>query len=272
MVTFRGLRVYVTSVKTALSRSGLPDLDYSLNPYIGCGHGCIYCYARQYTGNKMVSENWGKIVFVKSNIVAILMREVRKLKPGTVGVGTITDSYQPVEAVYKLTRKSLEVLLSHGFKVSIQTKNPLVVRDMDLFARNPGKVDVGFTITTLDNKLSSFLEPSSPPPRARVEALRKITALGVKTWIFYGPIIPGLNDDEDTISNLVEIASELGATLYYDPLHVKPFMNRNDHPLNNYVKTKTMNWWTKVSRTILNYCMKNHIECKPGFTGDSRGG
>ncbi|MEM1638698.1 MAG: radical SAM protein [Desulfurococcaceae archaeon] len=269
MITFRGIKVYSTLVKNALSKSGLPDLDYALNPYIGCGHGCIYCYARLYTRNDLVSANWGKIVVVKSNIVNVLLREVKRLKPGIVGVGTITDAYQPVEAVYKLTRKSIEVLINNEFNVSIQTKNPLVTRDIDLFTKKPGKIDIGFTITTLNNELSAYLEPNAPPPKARINALKRIAEHGIKTWIFYGPIIPGLNDDEYTISNIVEVAKEVESTLYYDPLHIKSFMNKQDHPLYKYIKSKTREWWQKTRRIILDYCEKYRLICKSGFAGDS---
>ncbi len=269
MVTFRGIKVYYTTVHTALSKSKLPDLDYALNPYLGCGHGCVYCYARLYTKDRRASENWGFVVVLKTNIVNVLSREVKKLKPGVVGVGTITDAYQPVEAVYKLTSRCLKILLEHGFRVSIQTKNPLVLRDLNLLAMRKELVDVGFTITTLNGKLAEIVEPRSPPPGARVQALRKLSDLGIKTWIFYGPIVPGLNDDEETVERIAKLAHETASTLYYDPLNIKPFMKNPTHPLRGYISMKNTSWWVSVKGTILKYCDEYALTCKPGFLGNS---
>ncbi|HDJ83372.1 MAG TPA: radical SAM protein, partial [Desulfurococcaceae archaeon] len=120
-------RIIFLKVKEALSKSGLPDLDYALNPYMGCWHSCIYCYARLYTWYKEIADNWGRIIAVKENIVEVLRREIKYKPRGIVGVGTITDAYQPVEALYEITQKSLKVLFSAGFHASIQTKNPLIL-------------------------------------------------------------------------------------------------------------------------------------------------
>ncbi|ADV65091.1 SPL family radical SAM protein [Desulfurococcus mucosus] len=250
--------------ETALSRSGLPGLDYALNPYTGCAHACIYCYARMYTRNREVSENWGSIVLVKENIVDVLKREVSTHPRGTVGVGTVTDAYQPVEAVYRLTRRSLELLLKHGFHASIQTKNPLILRDIDILTRYRGLVDVGFTVTTLDSEVSRFIEPRAPPPGARVRALEKLSEEGIPVWVFYGPIIPGLNSDEATIEGIIELSRRLNATLYYDPLHVKKFMETPGHALYTYAG-RIREEWRSVERKIREECRKLGVVCKPGF-------
>ncbi|MEZ0393619.1 MAG: radical SAM protein [Desulfurococcaceae archaeon] len=260
---FGNLKVYKTRIKNALSRSGLPDIDYALNPYIGCSHGCIYCYARLYTRHKEVSENWGEVVIVKENIVEVLKEEVTRLPRGTVGVSTITDPYQPIETFYKLTRSSIKVLLEHGFRVSIQTKNPLVLRDVDLLSKYADRVDVGFTITTLEDSIASFIEPKAPPPRARSEALAKISGHGIKTWIFYGPIIPGLNDDDETIDGLLALAKETGSTVYYDRLHVKPFMN--DNSLAPYLIKLRRYDWRQFLEKLLKRCRTAGVECRPGL-------
>jgi len=268
VVYFRAFKVYLTTVKTALSDTGLPDLKYALNPYIGCSHGCVYCYARLYTRDKRVSENWGNTVVVKYNLPQVLEREVKSRERGVVGVGTITDPYQPVEAHYKITVKSLLVLLKAGFPVSIQTKNPLVLRDLRVLAEHRDLVDVGFTITTLKYEIAKFIEPRAPPPSSRVEALRRLRASGLKTWIFYGPVIPGLNDDVETIKCLVELAAETRSVLYYDPVHVKSFMKTPTHVLYTYIQGSTREWRSRVERAVLNTCRELGVTCKPGFTGD----
>ncbi len=257
--------IYLVKVKEALSRSGLPDLDYALNPYIGCWHVCIYCYARLYTGDRRVSENWGNIVLVKENIVETLRREVRRKKPGVVGVGTITDAYQPVEAMYELTRKSILILLENGFHTSIQTKNPLVLRDLDILKKYKDRVDVGFTITTLDEGTARIIEPRAPPPKARAKALERISEEGVETWLFYGPIIPGINDDEETISSLVELARQTGSTLYYDKLRVKRFMEKPDHPLYIVAERAKRYPWRKLYARIREVCRRRGVKCMPGM-------
>ncbi|MEM4718047.1 MAG: radical SAM protein [Desulfurococcaceae archaeon] len=269
MVKFRSIIVYETIVDSALSKSGLPDIEYALNPYLGCSHGCVYCYARLYTRDKRASINWGNVVVIKSNIVNVLEREVRRIKPGVIGVGTITDPYQPVEAVYKLTRDCLKILLTRGFKVSVQTKNTLVLRDVDIFSRYRDYIDVGFTITTLNKDLTKLIEPFSPPPLTRVSALRNLKNHGIKTWIFYGPIIPGLNDDTETIESIAKIAMETNSTLYYDSLHIKPFMKNPRYILYELSRGVNKQWWISIKKKILDYCNNYALVCKPGFTGDS---
>ncbi|MCY0868189.1 MAG: radical SAM protein [Desulfurococcus sp.] len=258
-------RVVEARYGKALSKSRLPGLDYALNPYVGCSHACIYCYARLYTKNKAVSGNWGEIVVVKKDLIDSLKREVRRYPKGTVGLGTITDGYQPIEAVYKLSRRSLELLLPHGFHVSIQTKNPLILRDAGLLADYNKLVDVGFTITTLDEEVSAIIEPNAPPPSARVRALRALSEKGIPVWVFYGPIIPGLNSDHDTIRSLVELARELNAILYYDVLHVKEFMKTPSHPLYSLL-SRVYREQYRIEETVLSECRRQGVKCKPGFS------
>ncbi len=263
----RDLRIIRHRVTTALTRSGLPDLDYALNPYTGCLHGCIYCYSRLYTRDQIVSRNWGEIVVVKENLITVLRKEVKKYRPGVVGVSTITDPYQPVEAIYKLTRGSIELLLRHGFHISIQTKNPLVLRDLELLINYRDRVDVGFTITTLDKNKAGFIEPKAPPPSARINALEKLAGEGIDTWIFYGPIIPGLNSDIDTAREVIEIAYETSSRVLIDSLHIKSFMLDPKHPLYKYVTDKRFNrnQWRKLFREILSICSEKKVLCIEGL-------
>jgi len=254
-----------TRIREALSKSGLPDLDYALNPYMGCWHSCIYCYARLYTRMRDVAEHWGEIIVVKENIIEVLEREVRQKPPGIVGVGTITDAYQPVEALYELTRYSIRTLLNHGFHVSIQTKNPLVLRDLKILVEHKDKVDVGFTITTLDNSIARTIEPRAPPPTARAKALEKISSTGIETWVFYGPIIPGVNDDDETIISLIELAKQTNSIFYYDKLRVKKFMEDPNHPL-YAIAGRAKNYpWRKLYRRIEETCRKHRVKCRPGM-------
>lgn len=259
------MKIIFINVKKALSKSGLPDIDYALNPYMGCYHGCIYCYARIYTWDKEISSNWGEIVAVKKNLVEILDREVKYLRRGVVGVGTITDPYQPVEAKYKLTRKSIEKLLSHGFHVSIQTKNTLVLRDTDLLIRYRGRVDVGFTITSLNDRKTRIYEPRASPPSMRAYALKQLASKGIETWIFYGPVIPGFNDDLDTRIKIIKLAKEAGSKVLIDRIHIKKFMYSNENPLRAILSIARNYPWKKFYNETIKLCREYGIVCIPGF-------
>ncbi|MEM0377788.1 MAG: radical SAM protein [Thermosphaera sp.] len=263
---FRNLIIIKQRVTTGLSKSGLPGLDYALNPYIGCSHSCIYCYARQYTRDKRVSENWGHVIIVKENLTNILLSEVKRLKKGVVGVGTITDAYQPVEAAFKLTRRAVEILVHNGFHVSIQTKNPLVLRDKDVLSANKSIVDVGFTITTISCDKSRIIEPNAPCPEARINAVRTLSREKFNTWVFYGPIIPSFNDDDKTITALVELSHETGSTLFYDPLRFKPFMVNLQHPLSGvFVAGDLKQRLKETINRLKRKCLEYGVSCRGGF-------
>jgi len=255
-------------VRRALTRSGLPDIDYALNPYIGCSHGCIYCYARLYTDKKEVKERWGEVVLVKINLIELLRREASRIR-GVVGVGTVTDPYQPIESEYGLTRESLKVLLRRGVRVSIQTKSGLVTRDKDILVEHRGLVDVGFTITTLDEEMARWLEPGAPPPSERVRALEELSSAGVRTWLFYGPVIPGINDGDEVVEELVGLAASTGSILYYDSLHVKPFMLAPEHPLREAALSTRGYGWRRFWERLVEKCRKMGVKCREGFTGDA---
>jgi len=260
------VKVDFIEVKEALSKSNLPDLDYALNPYFGCEHSCIYCYAREYTPDKEVSENWGKIVKVKKNIIDLLKIEVKKKKKGVVGLSTITDPYQPIERELELSRKSLEILLRNGFKVSIQTKSDLVLRDLDILIKFRDLADVGLTITFLDKDIAKRFEINAPEPNRRINALYRLSENGIRTWIFYGPVIPRVNDDLEIIKELVKIAKETNSTFYYDKLRIKRFMLKSDNPLIKEMINSSKNYdWENLYKKIEEICKENNLKCLPAF-------
>jgi DNA repair photolyase len=204
--------------KTALSRSKLPGLNYTFNPYFGCQHGCLYCYVPDVL--KINNMEWGKFIFVKKNILDILKREVTRKKIGTVGISTSTDPYQPIEKDLEITRKALVILINAGFPISIQTKSSLVLRDIDILINK--NIDVGLTITSTDSYFQKIFEPNAPPPDERIATLEELSDKGIKTWIFYGPIIPNYNDSEEEIEKIVKIALKTKSKIIYDKLNLKP--------------------------------------------------
>jgi len=183
------LKIQERKVKNILSKSGIPGVDYCINPYVGCSHGCRYCYAtfmKRYTGHP---EAWGSFVDVKINASEVLRRQIRKAAKGKIMISSVTDPYQPIEDKYKLTRQCLQILLPYPFSVDILTKSPLVLRDVDLI-KEFKEIEVGITITTDDDEIERFFEPQAPPISARIHALKMLHENGVKTYAFIGPLLP----------------------------------------------------------------------------------
>ncbi|MBM4248993.1 MAG: radical SAM protein [Euryarchaeota archaeon] len=176
--------------KSALSRSRLTGLDWALNPYRGCGHGCLYCYSPaviHYDGR----EAWGDLVEARTNLPVLLARELRRLPRGTVGIGTVTDPYQPAERRYRVTRHCLEQLLRRQWPICIQTKSATVVEDIDLIGRFSEK-EVGLTFTSADDTLREWMEPGASPIGERLRALGRLRDADIPTFVFFGPVLPGL--------------------------------------------------------------------------------
>ncbi len=184
------MKVLEVACLSGIVPSRLPGLRYALNPYRGCQTGCRYCYAPAVLRE---TRPWGTFVEVKRNMPFVLSKELRRMEPGVVGVGTVTDPYQPVEGRFRVTRYCLEVLLRYAWPVSVQTKSSLVLRDADVLAKMP-KAEVGVTITTLDERTVRAVEPFASPAPRRLETLRRLNAAGIETWAFIGPILPGSTD------------------------------------------------------------------------------
>lgn len=188
----RNMDILEVKTKTAFVRSRIPGVEYVINPYIGCGHGCRYCYAvfmRKYSRRHQKAK-WGSFVEVKTNIVDVLRAELsRKRKTATAMLSSVCDPYQPAERRYKLTRQCIEALREYGWGIDVLTRSPLVTRDIDLLASCIG-ISVGFSIPTDDDNVRKILEPSSPPIGSRVRALQQLHEAGIRTWVFIAPMLP----------------------------------------------------------------------------------
>lgn len=227
------VQYFEITCKTAMSVSQLPGLDYSLNPYMGCEHACIYCYA-PYTIRYNSVHPWGSFVAAKVNIPIVLEREVRKKKHGVVGISTVSDPYQKVEEKLRLTRSCLEVLLVKGFPVCIQTKSTLVTRDLDLI-REFKSSEVGLTITTIDDTSSRLLEPGAPVASERLKTLRIVSDAGVPSWAFIGPVVPGIMDTDKLRETISSIKDAGASRVMIDHFRLKPGMWKS---LELYLKDK----------------------------------
>ena len=174
--------------KSILSRSGI--YPWVINPYTGCQHGCSYCYARfmkRVTGHR---EPWGEFVDVKVNAPELLRKEIAKKKRAKVWMSGVCDPYQPLEEKYRLTRQCLEILAENGWPVVIQTRSPLVLRDMDII-RNARDFEVGLTVTTADDEIRKLFEPDTPPIEDMIAALDTLHRAGIRTYAMIAPVLPG---------------------------------------------------------------------------------
>jgi DNA repair photolyase len=208
--------------RSILTKSGIPTVDYAVNPYVGCEHGCVYCYAvfmKRFTGHK---EEWGEFVDVRINAPQVLARQLKRMRPGSVTLGTVTDAYQPVERQYELTRDCLQALQPyHDFPTTVLTKSTLVLRDLDILRKMPG-VEVAFTITTLDETVRDLLEPRASPIHERLEALSALHEAGIRTWVFFGPALPVLSDSAEAVDRLFAVCAEAGvARILVDTINLK---------------------------------------------------
>ena len=212
------VRVSERLCKTIMGRSGIGSVDYAVNPYLGCQHGCVYCYARFMTRMGHAGEEWGTFVDVKVNALERLRAEAARKRRGIVLLSSVTDPYQPLEERHRLTRGSLEILLEHQFPVSILTKSDLVLRDLDLI-ESLDDCEVGMTLTSADDSVRRAFEPGASPIEARLKALKRISDSGVRTYSFLGPLLPYLS--EEGLEGLLDELAGCVSRVIVDRLNVK---------------------------------------------------
>ncbi|WP_448536393.1 radical SAM protein [Pseudothermotoga sp.] len=197
-------------VQKLVTKTKIPIARYVVNPYIGCGHGCKYCYAQFIGPFKNKAGVWGRDVFVKTNAPEIFERELYKLK-GSILFSSVCDPYQPIEEKYQLTRTLLKIALEHFRIVCILTKSNLILRDLDILKN--GNVSVTLTITTDDDRVRKILEPNAAPIEQRIEAVKKLRESNVDVSIFVGPVLP-MNPER-----LASLLSELVGRIFVDKLN-----------------------------------------------------
>jgi len=257
--------------KSIITRSNLPDTDYVINPYIGCMHSCLYCYARfmkRFTGHK---EPWGKFVDVKINSPDLIDTRTLKYRGKSIFLASVTDPYNPLEEKYQLTRKILEKLIPLQPDLGIQTKSDLVLRDIDLLGQFKN-CEVGLTITTLDDNLRKEIEPFASPVKNRIKALEKLKEAGIKTYVFIGPILPFFTEWKKIISSTKESVDlymfenlNTAGTVWSS---VKNWLGEK-HPslLEEYehIYFTKNNYWDKVEEKIELFCVEQKVDFKIYF-------
>jgi DNA repair photolyase len=229
--------------------------DYAVNPYTGCQHACSYCYARfmkRFSGHE---EPWGQFVDVKINAADLLRAEISKKRRARVWVSGVCDPYQPLEGRYKLSRNCLEILAENDWPVIIQTRSPLVLRDMDIL-KEARDFEVGLTVTTADDEIRKLFEPNAPPIRERLRTLDELHRAGIKTYAMIAPILPGAE----------VLATSLEGKVDYI------LVDRMNYDYGSWVYAKygledklSDEFFHRTGREIASRCRKLGIECHSTF-------
>ena len=210
--------------KSALNRVTSMPFRWSLNPYMGCAHRCTFCYVRGFErrAGRPSDERYGTSIRVKINVAEVLRRGLarRSWKHELVAIGAATDPYQPAEGRFRLTRACLEVLCEASNPLSIITRSPMILRDLDVLAEAARRADVSvtFSVPTLDLEVWRRTEPGTPPPAQRLRALEKLVASGIRAGVGIAPILPGLSDRPEQLAEVVRAARAAGATQVWGKL------------------------------------------------------
>jgi DNA repair photolyase len=263
------MKIAEIKAKSIITKSGL-NCDYVINPYVGCMHGCIYCYARfmkRFTGHQ---EEWGKFVDAKIN-APDLIKNSSKYCGKDIYMSSVTDPYHPPEARFKLTRKILEKLIPIQPELTIQSKSDLIVRDIDLFKKFK-KIKIGVSFSTMEEDIQKLVEPFASSPQRRVEALKKIKKAGIKTYVFISPILPEITDWKAIIQATKNYADEY----WFENLNFYPSIKANIY---NFLKqvnpklvdkykeiySKDSNYWNKIEQEIKQFCKYEKLNSKIYF-------
>jgi len=270
------MKINEIKVKSVLTKSGLPDADWVINPYVGCSFGCKYCYAAFIGRWKHPSETWGSFVDAKINAPEVLQTELDKLcrkfngkNFGSIFFSSVTDPYQGIENKYRLTQKCLEVLADFGYEgeVSILTKSGLAVRDIGLFKRLKN-ISVGLTVTTIDDAVTRFMEASAPAASLRLAALKELHYAGVPTYAFVGPLLPYFTASSGKLAELFNALKDSGVSkAYVEHINLSPkirerlfeYLSKTPDLLLYFQKAQTNQYREKLEEIIYPIAADNNI-------------
>ncbi|MDR0762342.1 MAG: radical SAM protein [Campylobacteraceae bacterium] len=256
------IKVSEIEVKNLISKSKIPSIDFAINPYVGCPHKCIYCYA-EFMG-KFHKEKWGNFLDVKICTKAI---NIEKFKNNTVFLSSVTDAYNPFEAKYGITKQVLEQFIASQVKVEILTKSNLVTRDVKILKQIPN-ISVGFSINTTDDVVRKQIEPYASSVQKRIDALKILHNEGINTWVFISPIFPKITD----FKNIVDICRTYAYSFGFENLNLK---NSYHMRVLNYIRIHHQNllplyqeiyvrnnkdYWQQTACEIHSYCQEIGID------------
>jgi DNA repair photolyase len=263
------MKIRMKEAKNLIVRSNIPETDYVINPYTGCQHGCIYCYAefmKRFTNHK--SEKWGKFLDIKQF-------DFSKIKPHkyddkSILLSSVTDPYLPLELKYKNTRKSLKALLGTEADITILTKSKLAERDIDLFQQFKN-FKVGISISTLDEKFSDIIEPVASKPQERLELIKTLHKEGIKTYIFISPFFPEITEYRKIINTSREYTDYyMFENLNFRPHNIKRIYKVIKQNYPELVKVykqfkKVPANWNFIEEEIRAFCTQEDLQCKIAF-------
>ncbi|MHA1995108.1 MAG: radical SAM protein [Candidatus Hodarchaeales archaeon] len=263
------MKVNFRKAKSIITKSNIPSIDYVINPYTGCQHACIYCYAEfmiRFTNHK--GEKWGEFLDVKTfDFDKIIPQKYNKKR---LLLSSVTDPYLPFEKKYLNTRKILEKLVDTEAEVSILTKSKLVTRDIDLFQQFKN-IEVGISISTLDDDFAKKIERGASKPSDRIIALKEISNAGIKTYTFISPFFPEITDFKVIIKATQSFTNQYSfENLNFRPHNISRIMkiiNANYPqflPVYEELK-KDRNYWDLVEMDIRNFCEKENVNYKIEF-------
>jgi DNA repair photolyase len=223
----RGVEVVEAPAKSVLNRvAGMP-FAWSVNPYRGCYHGCVFCYARR--THTFLEEDgvgrWSSRIYVKVNAPSVLRTELQKRSwtHEGVAIGTVTDPYQPLEGRYRLTRGILQALRDYDTPASLITRSPLVIRDIDVLQQLAGVAgaSVSMSVATMNPALAREIEPTVAPPEKRLRAVAKLAQAGIKVHVALAPVLPHITDSQENVEAVVRAARDAGAhAVWHNTLHL----------------------------------------------------
>jgi DNA repair photolyase len=217
------------TAKSALNRVQHMGFNWSLNPYQGCVHGCVYCFARAHAklGDRDPGAGFSARIGVKVNAATLLRQELSRpsWKREMVAFGTATDPYQPIEGTYRLTRGCLEAFRDYRTPIGLITKGTMVIRDLEVLVElsKRAKATVTFSIPTVDPQVWSRTEPGTPPPHKRLKVLKALVDAGIEAGVGMAPVLPGLSDSPEQLEATVAAAAEAGACyVWCNVVYLKP--------------------------------------------------
>ncbi|MGB7603854.1 MAG: radical SAM protein [Lutisporaceae bacterium] len=258
-------------VKNIISKSNLPSADYVINPYVGCSHACIYCYARFMKKFTNHEEEWGKFVDIKINAEELIPDNLERYSGKSFFISSVTDPYLHYEKEYMLTRKLLEKLVDIEAQVDIQSKSDLIVRDIDVLKKFKS-CKAGITITTLNDVIRKEVEPYTANVEKRLRALETLNSSGIFTYAFIGPIFPYITDWRE----IIEITKPFVKEYIFENLNIKGSIwkdiavwlkQKHSELYDKYLDIYFNNsdYWNVVEKEISEYCMENGIKHRISF-------
>lgn len=266
------MKIKEIKAKSILTKSGL-GADFVINPYLGCGHGCKYCYARfmkRFSGHP---EPWGEFVDVKINAPELVAQyyNTEQLKNKSVIIGSVCDPYQPIEKKYKLTRKILQKLIPLKPQLDILTKSDLILREFDLLKKFKN-LRVAISLSMIDDKKRGLLETDTPKAKERFTALKKLNQEGIKTTLFISPILPELTEWKEMVKKTKNYVSKY----WFENLNFYPSIRDNIYSFLRKIDPKLVqkykdiyfgkdDYWDKVENEIKDFCQKQGVNYKIYF-------